>query len=502
MPLGIAFDIGAYECKAAILRGEGYDAARLEQETSILSVAYVDKNGEILVGQKAQPYVSSGSNRVVVDVKRRIIKGEKELPDIPGVSYIDIYMALIKEVIDTHSKRLKENADGEIESIVLTVPSFLEEREDIIAEMKRAAESIDIGNGKTLSVDLLVEPAGVGIHNLDYLNRKESDGSEHKKRTQIIYDLGHSTLDVALITSHNEGELSYELHSFRADDETFCEYFDMRIVEEMKRVLAENGFEVENLSRKEKAMLRKRAREIKHALSDDDECTETLELETDDVEFTLTRKRFEELIEVCLRNSAELVREALETAEDKGITVDEIVLAGGGSKIPLVEKLIKEVAGDVSVRCSFRPVDAVSFGAARYALSRNLTQKAKFAYGIELPGELGSLERRICPMIPADAKLPYASQKLSEVKLACNPDGVFRTALYSYSSNAEKGLVEADKCRQIRCITFEVSPNKPIDLFLEIDEEHCVKVLCETAEGEKYVMTSFDAANARARREN
>lgn len=502
MPLGIAIDIGAYECKAAILRGEGLDAARLEQETSLLSVAYVDENGNILVGRKAEPYVAGGSNRVIVDAKRRIIKGEKELPGIPGVSYIDIYMALIKEVIDAHSKRLKENADGEIESIVLTVPSFLEEREDIIAEMKRAAESIELENGKTLSADLLIEPAGVGIHNLDYLNRKESDGSNRKKRTQIIYDLGHSTLDVALITSNTEDELSYELHSFRADDETFCEYFDMRIVEEMKKVLSESGFDAEKLSGKEKSMLRKRAREMKHALSTDEECTETLELNEDDFDFTLTRKRFEELIGVCLRNSAELVREALETAEEKGITVDEIVLSGGGSKIPLVEKVIKEAAGNVPVRCSFRPVDAVSFGAARYALSRNLTQKAKFAYGVELPGISGSLERKVCPMIPIDVKLPYTSQKLSETKLSCNSDGVFRTALYSYGSSVKNGLVPVDDCRQIRCMSFEITPNKPIDLFLEIDEEHCVKVLCKTAEGEKYVMTSFDSADARARKEN
>ena len=501
MPLGIAFDIGAYECKAALLRGEEFDAAKLDQEVPLLSVAYVESNGNILVGQKAKPYIESGSDRVVVNAKRRIVEGKKNLPNVPGVTYIDIYVALIKETLETHNKRLLANGDGAIEKIVLTVPSFPEDRSEVIAEMKRAAESIDIGNGKKLSVDLLVEPAGVGIQNLYLLNRENSSDGHCKKHTQIIYDLGHSTLDVALITSYNRDGLSYELHSFRADDETFCEYFDIRIVEEMKRSLSERGYNVENLSRREQAIMFNRARGIKHGLSIDEVCTETIDLDEDYVDFTLTRERFEELISVCLRNSASLVQEALEIAEEKNIHVDEIVLAGGGSKIPFVEKYIKEVAGSVPVRCSLRPVDAVSFGAARYALSRNLTQKSLFTYGIELPGIRGELERRVLPLIPSDTQLPYRTQKLSETQFTCDADGVFRTALYSYAGKFENSPVAEDKCKQVRCMSFEIAPNKPVDLFMEIDEEHCVKVFCETSEGDKYVMTSFDAADERARKE-
>lgn len=501
MPLGIAFDIGAYECKAAIIRGEGFEAAKLDQETSIFSVAYVDKNGNILVGKKAEPYMESGSARVITNAKRRIIEGKKDLPGIPGVSYIDIYVALIKETLETHNKRLKENGDGAIEKIVLTVPSFPEERSDVIAEMKRAAESIDIGDGKKLSVDILIEPAGVGIYNLDNVNRTKLNDSAAKKHTQIIYDLGHSTLDVALVASGYNDNLSYDLHFFRSDDTTFCEYFDMRIVEEMERFLSENGYDVSGLSGREKAMLRNRARGIKHALSEKDECRETLEINDDFVEFVLTRNRFEELIGVCLRNSAALVSDAIDEAEEKGLKVDEIVLAGGGSKIPFVEKCIREVAGNIPVKCSLRPIDAVSFGAARYALSRNLIQRARFSYGIELPGIRGSLERNICLLTEADTTLPFKSQKLSEVKLRCDEDGVFNTALYSFDGKITKKIVPEADCLQTRCMSYEITPEKEIDLYLEIDEEHCVKVVCETNEGEKYVMTSFDAADAQARKE-
>lgn len=501
MSLGIAFDIGAYECKAAIIRGEGLEAAKLDQETSIFSVAYVDKNGNILVGKKAEPYIEGGSARVITNAKRRIIEGKKDLPGIPGVSYIDIYVALIRETLETHNRRLQENGDGSIERIVLTVPSFPEERSEVIAEMKRAAESIDIGNGKKLSVDILIEPAGVGIYNLDSVNRHESPESTGKKHTQIIYDLGHSTLDVALVASGYNDSLSYDLHFFRSDDTTFCEYFDMRIVEEMEKFLSENGYDISSLSGREKAMLRNRARGIKHALSEKDECTESLEINDDFVEFVLTRERFEELIGVCLRNSTSLISDAIEEAEEKGLTVDEIVLAGGGSKIPFVEKCIREIAGNIPVKRSLRPIDAVSFGAARYALSRNLIQRAKFSYGIELPGILGTLERKVCLLTESDVTLPFKSQNLSEVKLRCNSDGVFNTALYSYDGKAEKKVIPEAVCNQTRCMSFEIAPEKEIDLFLEIDEEHCVKVVCETNEGERYVMTSFDAADARARKE-
>lgn len=501
MSLGIAFDIGAYECKAAIIRGEGLEPAKLDQETSIFSVAYVDKNGNILVGKKAEPYIEIGSARVITNAKRRIIEGKKDLPGIPGVSYIDIYVALIKETLETHNRRLQENGDGSIERIVLTVPSFPEERSEVIAEMKRAAESIDIGDGKKLSVDILIEPAGVGIYNLDSVNKKEAIESTGKKHTQIIYDLGHSTLDVALVASGYNDSLAYDLHFFRSDDTTFCEYFDMRIVEEMENFLSENGYNIDDLSGREKAMLRNRARGIKHALSEKDECIESLEIDDDFVEFTLTRERFEELIGVCIKNSTALITDAIEEAEEKGLKVDEIVLAGGGSKIPFVERYIKEIAGDIPVKCSLRPIDAVSFGAARYALSRNLIQRAKYSYGIELPGVSGTLDRNICLLTKADVTLPFKSEKLSEVKLRCNADGVFNTALYSYNGKSETAVLPEAKCDQTRCMSFEITPGKEVDLCLEIDEEHCVKVICETSEGERFVMTSFDPADAVARKE-
>lgn len=497
MALGIAFDIGAYTCKAALLRGEAEEPnGILFGENILRSVAYVDKNNNIIVGQKALNKASAEPRRVFFNVKRSILKGDRELPGIPGVTYIDLYVAMIKEVVNRCNKQMLKTGDT-FDHVVLTVPSFPEERNEIIAEMKRAAESIEIAKGKKLSVDLLIEPAGVSVHNLNDVSRKqELTDTEY---AHIIYDLGHSTLDVALVSMQNNREYSNVLHYFRPDDETFCAYFDECIAHEIEEALIAEGVRITDRTR---IHINAAAAELKHTLSDLEEHTVAIPHSSgDESYFTLTRARFEELIISYLRDSATLVTDALEVAAEKGIRVSEIILAGGGSSIPLVERCIREVAGDIPVRRSLHPVDAVSFGASRYCLSHNLRQKSKLAYGLQIPMKKGSIQRQVQFMAPQDSTLPYQSQKLTNERFVCNPDGVFRTTLYAYENATVGKVLSADDCKQVRHMTFEVTPNQPLSFFMEIDEEHCVKVICQTEDKQRYVMTSFDPADAVSRKE-
>ncbi|MBQ7324868.1 MAG: Hsp70 family protein [Clostridia bacterium] len=499
MALGIAFDIGAYTCKAALLRGETAEPnGILFGENILRSVAYVDKDNKIIVGQKALNKANAEPRRVFFNVKRSILKGDRELPGIPGVTYIDLYVAMIKEVVDRCNKQLKKTGDT-IEHVVLTVPSFPEERDTIIAEMKRAAESIEVSNGKKLSVDLLIEPAGVAIHNMNAISREDGDGQQNGEYAHIVYDLGHSTLDVALVSMQNDQNYSNVLHYFRPDDETFCAYFDECIAKEIEEAMIAEGVRITDRTR---VHINAAAAELKHTLSDLEEHTVAIPHSNgDETHFTLTRARFEELIIGYLRDSASLVTDALEVAASKGIRVNEILLAGGGSSIPLVERCIREVAGDIPVRRSQQPVDAVSFGASRYCLSHNLRQKSKLAYGLQIPVKKGSIQRQVQIMAPQDSNLPFQSQQLTGAQFQCNPDGIFRTTLYAYEDATVGKVLSADDCRQVRHMTFEAAPNQSLSFFMEIDEEHCVKVICQTDDKQRYVMTSFDPADAVSRKE-
>lgn len=497
MALGIAFDIGAYACKAALIRGENESPSSLLYNNVLRSVVYVDKNNKIFVGEKAAIHADRDPERGFFDVKRRILKGAQTLPGIPGVTYIDLYIALVKEVLARCQKNLR--GTDVIDHVILTVPSFLEEHNDIISEMKRAAESIEYEKGKNLKADLLIEPAGVAIYNLDEEDKSAESAEKERIRAQIVYDLGHSTLDVALVSSKDTKGYAYELHSFQTDDETFGEYFDMRIAEEIQKSIAAD---YPKLSRRQQARIMAAAVEMKHALSERDEWTVMIDLTSDEVEFTMSRERFEELIINRLQESSTLVADAIEVAEEKGLKVDEIILAGGGSSIPLVKKCIEAVAGDIPVKRSLRPVDAVSYGAAIYGLAHNLQQRSKFAYGVQMPVKTGSLNRIVELIAPADSVLPYKSDILKDEKFVCNEDGVFRTILYAGNSKSAGERLPADDCMQIRHMAFDIAPNQSLGLCIEIDEEHCVKVVCQTENNDRYVMTSFDPANAVSRKEN
>lgn len=498
MALGIAFDIGAYACKAALLRGETVEPnSLLFGENTLRSVAYVDKNNRIIVGKKALDRAIAEPNRVFFNVKRRILKGDKQLPGIPELTYIDLYVAMIREVVDRCNRQLKKTGDT-IDHVVLTVPSYLEERDNILAEMKKAAQSIEVAPGKNLSVDLLIEPAGVAIHNMNAPGKNQTEQSTDKS-ARIIYDLGYSTLDVALVSVETDPDHSSTLHFFRADDETFCAHFDDCIADEIEAQLVAEGVRITDRTR---VRILEAAAELKHELSGQEEHTVVIpQPNGDESFFTLTRARFEELIIGYLRDAASLVTDAMEVADSKGLSVTEILLAGGGSNIPLVERCVREVAGDIPVRRSLQPVDAVSFGASRYCLSRNLRQKSKLAYGLRIPTERGTVQRRVQIMAPADSDLPYQSQKLTNDQFVCNPDGMYFTTLYSYTDAQLGKVLLADEGRQIRHMNFEIAPGTPISFHLEIDEEHCVKVVAQTEDNQRYVMTSFDPANAVSRKE-
>lgn len=496
MAFGIAFDIGAYECKAALLRGPEVEAERFLFENPLYSIAYIDKANRIIING-AKERAERDPKRAVFDVKRRILQGAKEIPGFPGISYLDIYVEMIREVLRRCNESLMKTDESTIDHIVLTIPGFLEARDDVIADMKRAAESIELGGGKHLSAELLVEPAGVGLHNLDSIRRENSD-TEEESHTQIVYDLGHSTLDIALVTSYRNSGKPYVLHHFVSDDETYGEYLTELIYKELCSAFISDKTGV---SPRVHTRLKNVAAEIKHGLSENDEYTAYFDLFEEAQEFTMQRSEFEQLAEPVLTNSAYLVEEALELARSKDILVNEIILAGGGSSIPLVQRCLERVAGDIPVKRSLRPIDAVSFGGARYALMRDLTQRSKFTYGVQIPVAPGTLKRTIRMMIPADTELPCTSGVLTHERFVCNSDGIFRTTLYA-DPDPTHVEADADNCRQIRHMTFAVSPNQPIEFLMEINEEHCVKVICRTpADGRRYIMTSFDPADAVSREE-
>ncbi len=499
MALGIAFDIGAYSCKAALLRERKLDPENLLVGAPLLSVAYVEDDGRITINGASEK-AERNPKRGIWDVKQKIVLGEDSIPGFSGISPIDVYVEMIKEVMRRSDEQLLKNGDDTIEEIVLTVPAILEDKPEIAGKLKRAAESIKLSNGKNLRVSLVVEPAGAGIFNLDKMYRDaEQKKNGNDAHTIIVFDLGHSTLDVALITSYIGGEKDYELHYFKPDTDIFSRYFDDCIYKEILDELAELGLEKNNIKPRLERTLKTAAKNIKHNLSSELSTTESIEFDGDFVDVTITRERFNELAYSKMLDAVDYVRDAISIAKDKNLKVESIVMAGGGSFMPIVETMLKSVAGDIPVVRSLKPIDAISFGAARYSLMHNMVQRAQYSYGIQLPVVQGTLDRKIRFMLPADSTLPFESKP---VKFKCTNRGVFDAILY-YVDKAvsDTTVLPVELCNQIRHMNFELPANEEIECTLSIDENHCVTARCKTANGETYVMTSQDPANARSRKE-
>lgn len=92
-------------------------------------------------------------------------------------------------------------------------------------------------------------------------------------------------------------------------------------------------------------------------------------------EVEITRERFEKLSEPLVFQTLEVVQKMLEEAEEKGITIDAIVLSGGGSKVPMIRTSLEKLVEDKYPIIMHRPSEAVSFGASRFAGA------SRFGYG-------------------------------------------------------------------------------------------------------------------------
>ena len=504
MTLGIAIDIGAYECKAALVR------SRDEEPTPILnppirSIAYIEKDGTINI--KDAPGAASRTPRQVVhNIKRHLIQGDEvatvwlSKEQSIQISYLELYVALFREVFGQCLETLRERNDS-FDHLVLTVPGFLEGNDVLISSIQRAVSEAVEKEGVNTRVELLVEPAGVGLYNL---NQYRTESEEGHDRTVIVYDLGHSTLDVALLTLRkDEQKTPYELHTFRVVDDVYGGLFDDLIADSIIQYFRLNK---EGLSASKRAKILRAASLVKCELSSKDACTVNVDLEMDDsdesTDFEMTKTQFEELIRGEIQESLPYINDLLRHAEEKSITVDEIILSGGGANIPLVMTLIQEYVGkEIPVRRSNHPIQAVSYGAAHYALTHDMSQYSKLGYGVQLPVLPGTVDQTVRILIAPNTKLPTASRENDAIRVKCGEDGVFRTTLYSYDKNDYKRLLSIDECKQIRHMPFEIACNQEVSVSLEMDTDHCVKVVCLTPENERYIMTNFDPANASSRKE-
>ena len=372
----IGIDLGTTNSCVAIMEGgKPKVIENSEGDRTTPSIVAFTKDGEVLVGQSAKRQAVTNPANTVAAVKRLIgrkFTDEVVKKDVSMVSYKVVKADNGDAWVEVQGKKMappevsarvlmkmKKTAEdylGEpVTEAVITVPAYFN-------DSQRQATK-DAGRIAGLNVKRIInEPTAAALaYGLD------KDGGDRKI---AVYDLGGGTFDVSVIEiAEVDGERQFEVLSTNGDTFLGGEDFDLRVInylaDEFKK---ESGIDV----RKDPlAMqrLREAAEKAKIELSSSQQTEVNLPYITADaagpkhLNMKLTRAKLESLVEDLVQKTMEPCRLALKDAGLSLKDVGEVILVGGQTRMPMVQKAVKDLFGK-EPRKDVNPDEAVAVGAA------------------------------------------------------------------------------------------------------------------------------------------
>ena len=372
----IGIDLGTTNSCVAVM--DGNEARVIENSegdrTTPSIIAYTD-DGEILVGQSAKRQAVTNPKNTLFAVKRLIGRRfsddvvQKDIKMVPykiaaadnGDAWIDVKGKKLAppQVSAEVLKKMKKTAEdflGEpVTEAVITVPAYFN-------DSQRQATK-DAGRIAGLEVKRIInEPTAAALaYGLD---KKRGDAKI------VVYDLGGGTFDVSVIEiAEIDGEHQFEVLSTNGDTFLGGEDFDMRIIDYLADEFKKsNGIDLHTdplaLQR-----LKEAAEKAKIELSSSQQTEVNLPYITADntgpkhLVLKLTRAKLESLVEDLVTKTIEPCRIALQDAGIKNAQIDDVILVGGQTRMPMVQAKVKEFFGQ-EPRRDVNPDEAVAVGAA------------------------------------------------------------------------------------------------------------------------------------------
>ena len=483
----IAIDVGNGFGKSAIVLDPSKDPLLLtppHMPLGLPSIAHVAPDGTIHVGAGIHPGCAQ-----VRDVKVHLDKEALQL-NAGGTTFTvapsKIYGAVALELIRLANQSLAERGLAPSYRVVVTYPSsFIDTPKPGI--MKRSIEALELNGHRLEVVAMLPEPVAAGVDTLYYERNIKADANTDQHYNITVYDLGHGTLDVAVITSTNDKAKPFDLICQTGDPDVGGRVFDEKIFRELCRQLGSTP------TGQDYRQLRfDHAVNMKHELSNAHTSVSCVNFLLDGneeyTELELTKASFEHMILTDIRNTMVSVAQMLETAQKKGVAIQEIVLTGGASQIPLIQRLLEDTFGDAQLRVrQFRPPHAVVGGAARYAFdlqAKPITQYTEYAYGI-----YGDSDDKVYMLIPAGAALTAGSTPLimwpnssdTRIRICRSKDRLCTDQTLPYR-----------QCNEIRRFHFVCQSGRKHEVAITIDEDHRLTVQCKLPDGSTLSQSTFD----------
>lgn len=349
----VGIDLGTTTSEIAYIKNGKPEIIKNGYSSITPSIVGLDKNFNVIVGIEAKNQMVTAMDRTVVEVKRKM--GTNETVVMAGKKFtpVEISTIILKELKRVGEEYLHETIDR----AVITVPANFDD-----AQRQATKEA---GEKAGFKVERIInEPTAAalafGIDNM------ETEGKI------LVYDLGGGTFDVTVLEMI-EGSL--DVRASRGINKLGGKDFDEAIVEEMLLHLQkeyqldiEKDLAVQDRVRvlgriKEEAEKAKISLSLKENVEIDIPWLAQKDGESINFEMELTRNRYEELISKYVKQTIEVVDEALEAANMSREDIDIVLAVGGSSKTPLVRETLTEFFGK-KIKGGINHDEAVALGAA------------------------------------------------------------------------------------------------------------------------------------------
>src|SRR5579884_4035132 len=353
MAKAVGIDLGTTNSVVAVIEG-GEPTVIPNAEGSRLtpSVVGFNKNGERLVGSSAKRQAIINPDRTIISIKRRM--GTSEKVNIDGKNYTP------EEISAMILQKLKTDAEAflgqPVTEAVITVPAYFND-----AQRTATKNAGEIAGLKVLRI--INEPTAAALaYGLD-------KGKEEKV---LVFDLGGGTFDVTLldIGKTEDGGTVLEVLATSGDTRLGGDDWDQRIVDYVAdEFRKETGIDLKK-DKQALQRLREAAEKAKVELSNVTQTNINLPFisSTPDgpvhLDINLSRAKFEELTHDLVDRCKGPFERALSDAKMKPSDIDEIVLVGGSTRMPMIQELVRKLGGGKEPNKGVNPDEVVAVGAA------------------------------------------------------------------------------------------------------------------------------------------